>query len=106
MAVAGANRLDDYRSRAVAGAQAATAALAELGVRAIVTGSLARGKFNIYSDVDLLVTSCPRRLKYRIESIVEDTLEGMPFDVIYLDELPAWKAARFKEGAVDASELG
>ena len=105
MAVAVANLLDEYRLRAVAGAQAA-AALAELGVRVIVTGSLARGKYNIYSDVDLLITYCPRRLKYRIESIVEDIPGGMPFDVIYLDELAPWKAARFMEGAIDASDLG
>jgi len=76
MAVAVANLLDEYRLRAVAGAQAAAAALAELGVRVIVTGSLARGKFNIHSDVDLLITYCPRRLKYRIESIVEDIPGG------------------------------
>lgn len=106
MTAAVANRLDDYRSRAIAGARAATAALDELGVRAVVTGSLARGRFNMYSDVDLLVTSCPHRLKYRIESIVEDILGGMPFDVIYLDELAPWKAARFMEGAIDASDLG
>jgi len=30
----------------------------------------------------------------------------MPFDVIYLDELAPWKAARFMEGAIDASNLG
>jgi predicted nucleotidyltransferase len=100
-----ATRTDHYRNRAVASAKAAIAALAEISVDAVVTGSLARGKFGIYSDIDLLVTSCPRRLKYAIESIVEDILNGIPFDVIYLDELPPWKAANFTEGAIDASEL-
>jgi predicted nucleotidyltransferase len=105
MAVEVEMRLDDYRRLAVAGAQAAIAALAELGVRAVVTGSLARGRFGMHSDVDLLVTFCPRHLKYAIEGSVEDALHGMPFDVVYLDELPSWKAVRFTEGAIDASEL-
>ncbi len=99
-------RLDSHRDRAVAGARAATAALAQLGVRTTVTGSLARGSFGLHSDVDLLVTSCPRSLKYAIEGIVEDMLGGMPFDVIYLDELPVWRAAGFMRDAIDASQLG
>jgi len=37
--------------------------------------------------------------------MVEDALGGLPFDVVYLDEIPAWKVARFTEGAVDASDL-
>lgn len=96
---------NNHRSRAVAVAQAAAAALAEMGVRVVVTGSLARGTFGAHSDIDLLIMFCPRRLKYAIEGIVEDMLEGMPFDVIYSDELPPWKLARFTEGAVDASQL-
>ena len=76
-----------------------------MGVRVVVTGSLARGTFGIHSDIDLLVTSCPRRLKYAIEGTIEDALGGLPFDVVYIDELPPWKLVRFTEGAVDASEL-
>ncbi|WP_431281585.1 nucleotidyltransferase domain-containing protein [Humitalea sp. 24SJ18S-53] len=97
--------LDQHRIRAVAAARAATAALAELDVRVVVTGSLARGGFGIHSDIDLLVTSCPRDRKYAIEGLVEDVLSGLSFDVIYLDELPPWKLPHFVEGAVDASEL-
>jgi len=76
-----------------------------MDVGAVVTGSLARGSFGPHSDIDLLVTSCPRHLKYAIEGIVEDILGGMSFDLIYLDELPPWKTARFADGAVHASEL-
>ncbi len=96
---------DDYRNRAIAAAKAATSALAELGVRAVVTGSLARGRFGAYSDIDFLITDCPRHLKYAIEGTVEDALGGLSFDVVYLDELPAWRAPHFLEGAVDASLL-
>jgi predicted nucleotidyltransferase len=98
-------RLGNRRDRAISGARAAVAALAELGVTAVITGSLARNKFGPHSDVDFLITSCPRHLKYAIEWMVEDALEGLPFDVVYLDEIPAWKVARFTEGAVDASDL-
>jgi predicted nucleotidyltransferase len=89
----------------IAATRSAVAALAGLGVRALVTGSLARGGFGPASDVDLLVTACPRQLKYAIEGIVEDALGGIPFDVVYLDEVPAWKVSAFTQGAVDASEL-
>lgn len=97
--------LEQRRVRAVAAAQAATASLAALSVHAVVTGSLARGTFGHHSDIDLLVTTCPRHLKYAIEGVVEDALAGMPFDVVYADELPQWKLVRFKEGSVHASRL-
>ena len=97
--------LEERRLKAVAGAIAATEALALLDVRAVVTGSLARGKFGPYSDIDLLVIECPRHLKYAIEGIVEDELSGMPFDVVYLDEVPQWKLASVTAGAVHASQL-
>lgn len=98
-------RLDDRRDRAISGARAAVCALAELGVTTLVTGSLARNRFGPHSDIDFLITSCPRHLKYAIEGVVEDALGGLPFDVVYLNELPAWKVARFTDGSVDASEL-
>ena len=97
--------LQDRHRIAVAGARAAVAALGRLDVQALVTGSLARGTFGSQSDVDLLVTACPRQLKYAIQAVVEDALGGFPFDVVYLDELPPWRAAQFTAGAVDASQL-
>lgn len=83
----------------MAGARAAIAALAERGVTAEIIGSLAEGRFDQTSDVDLLVTMCPRDLKYAIESVVEDCLPGLSFDVLYLDELPPVQAARYQEAA-------
>jgi predicted nucleotidyltransferase len=97
--------LEKRRLKAVAGARAATEALAVLGVQTLVTGSLARGSFGPHSDVDLLVTECPRHLKYAIEGIVEDKLAGMPFDLVYLDEVPQWKLASFTGATVHASQL-
>jgi predicted nucleotidyltransferase len=99
------DRIADRRARAISGARAAIRALARQGVSARVTGSLATGRFRSGSDIDLLVTDCPPALKYAIESLVEDCLGGLPFDVIYLDELPAAKRAHFLGIAVDASDL-
>ena len=90
-------RLLDRRRRAVAGAKAAIEALRHLGVTAEFVGSLADERFNQSSDIDLLVTDCPRRLKYAIESVVEDCVPGFSFDVLYLDELPPYRAARYLE---------
>jgi len=105
MAVELSMRLDDRRDRAISGARAAVSALAALGVTVVITGSLVRNTFGPHAEVDFLITACPHHLKYAIEGMVEDALGGLPFDVVYLDEIPAWKVARFTEGAVDASDL-
>jgi predicted nucleotidyltransferase len=94
-----------YHRRAIDLARSAADALAELGVTVLVTGSLARGRFGPNSDIDFLVTSCPRRRKYAIEGVIENILEGLPFDVVYLDEIPAWKVTYFTDGAVYVRHL-
>jgi predicted nucleotidyltransferase len=90
---------------AVARARAAVEALRERGVVALVTGSLAEGRFREGSDIDLLVTECPRILKYAIEGLVEDCLMGYPFDVIYLQEIPLSKRESFLGKARDVSDI-
>jgi predicted nucleotidyltransferase len=99
------DRASERRRLAIARANEATARLCELGVKARIIGSLASGRFRSGSDIDFLIVECPRHLKYGIEGIVEDCLEGLPFDVIYLDEIPAHKLARFTREAVDARDL-
>jgi hypothetical protein len=47
----------------------------------------------------------PPHLKDGIEGIVEDRMGGIPFDVVYLDEIPAHKLGRFTREAVDAGRL-
>jgi hypothetical protein len=93
-------------TRALAGARAAIAALRERGVTALLSGSLAEGRFAGSSDIDLLITKCPRSLKYAIEGIVEDHLPGFTFDVIYLDEAPSWLASSLLSKARDLSPEG
>jgi predicted nucleotidyltransferase len=79
--------------------------LAKRGVEARVIGSLARGDFLLHSDIDLLILRCPDELRYRIEGLVEDSLEGMPFDVVYLDEVAPDSRAAILSPSLDASDL-
>lgn len=79
--------------------------LESLGVSSRVIGSLANGSYSGSSDIDFLILDCPRHLKYGIEGRIEDELGGHPFDVVYLDEIPDWKAKRFLVEAVDARDL-
>jgi predicted nucleotidyltransferase len=98
-------RASERRSFAISRAREATAALARLGVEARIIGSLASRRFRPGSDIDFLIVECPRRLKYGIEGLVEDCLGGLPFDVVYLDEVPAHKLDRLTREAVDARDL-
>jgi predicted nucleotidyltransferase len=96
---------DERRDKAIALVKQLVVALAEMGVSVKIIGSLTTQNFGHYSDVDLLVTECPRNLKYRIEGVVEDALPGFRFDVVYLDEIPLHRLHRFTEGQMDASDL-
>lgn len=100
-----ARQTEARRTRAVAAARAVLAWLAEDGVEARVIGSLARGTFKRHSDVDVLVLSCPPDRRYRIEAGVEERMGGLPFDVVYLDEVEPAQAERLQREAVDASDL-
>jgi predicted nucleotidyltransferase len=93
------------RASAVSLTKRLVARLADIGVDAKIFGSLSSGKFNAQSDIDLLVTECPRHLKYKIEGLVEDGLPGFRFDVVYLDEIPAHRRHRFLETVTDAGDL-
>lgn len=80
--------LSDLRSRYLEAAKRVAVSLKERGVEVRLVGSLARGTdFDASSDIDFLVLKCPEDLRYRIEADVEDMLEGIPFDVTYLDEV-------------------
>jgi predicted nucleotidyltransferase len=94
-----------YRAAAITGARQAIAALERKHVKALVTGSLADNSFDLHSDVDILITQCPREMKYAIEAIVEDALGTIPFDVIYLDEIAPRKLRSFTEKARRVEDL-
>ncbi len=96
---------EDRRPWAIARARAAADMMKKKGISALVIGSLAKGDFGPGSDIDFLLTSYPRKYKYAIEAAVEDILGDLPFDVIYLDEIPAERANSYMSGAVDADAL-
>jgi predicted nucleotidyltransferase len=99
------DEVGERRRLAVSRTRGACLALAEMGVTARVIGSLAAGRFGPGSDVDFLIMECPRHLKYAIEGVVEDHLGELPFDVVYIDEIPSWKLDRFTREAIDAGHL-
>lgn len=98
--------LDRRRAQAIAGAQDVARVLGEMGVKVLVTGSLARGEFGPHSDIDFLVTACPRHLKYTIEGVVEDALHGLLFDVVVSRRNSSQEVSPFLNGSIDASKLG
>lgn len=75
------------------------------GVRAGVFGSLAAGRFELHSDVDYVVLECPPALRYRIETDVEERMQGIPFDVAYADEMREPWRSRALAGLRDESAL-
>ena len=84
-------RADQLRAKKEAATQAASRALESLrarGIEASLVGSLKTGTFGLHSDIDILVTKCPRDLVYAIEAELEDIMGGLSFDVVYLDLLP------------------
>jgi predicted nucleotidyltransferase len=90
---------------ALSRAAAALRALEKRGVDAVVTGSLAARKFGQASDVDFLVRACPEHQKYALEAAVEDIMLDIPFDLVYLDELPLRVAERMAGTAATAEDL-
>jgi len=95
----------ERRAAAIERTKAAVAALAAVGVEARVVGSLASGEFMPTSDVDLLVTRCPRDLKYSIEGTVEDILGDIAFDVLYLEEVRPERRDELLRHSADARRI-
>lgn len=69
-------------------AQAAVRKLLEHGVKARIVGSLARGVFRQYSDVDLLIENRGKLDEATIEEVVREQMRDFPFDLLYADRLP------------------
>lgn len=87
--------MTDLRSRYLEAARRVAVSLKERGIEVRLVGSLARGTdFDASSDIDFLVLECPKDLRYRIEADVEEMLDGIPFDVTYLDEV---KSVHFRK---------
>ena len=59
--------------------------LSKAGVSASVVGSLAKGKFRAGSDVDYLIEDRGGLAESRIAGLIEASMEGFPFDVVFAE---------------------
>ena len=102
-----ARHLAAHREQAVRAARAAAAAAVPFGVRVIVFGSLAAGRFHRASDLDLALEG-PAELRHRAEGAVfaAAAAEGFEPDVVWLDSAPDRLAARIRETGRDPASLG
>ncbi len=83
-------RAEQLSAKKAAATMAAARALERLsarGIEALLVGSLKNGEFGLHSDIDILVTKCPKHLVYTIEAELEDIMNGLRFDVVYLELL-------------------
>ena len=55
--------------------------LEAIGIEAWITGSLAKGRFFLSSDVDFVV-NCPRAREYEAFCVIERAMDGFPFHIV------------------------
>ncbi len=78
-------RGDAHKQTAVRLAAATLRKLRKVGVSACVVGSLAKDKFRAGSDVDYLIEDRGGLAESRITGLIEASMDGFPFDVIYAE---------------------
>lgn len=103
-----ASRRAERRKRAVSAAGAALAMLAADRIEARVTGSLAReeASFGEWSDVDLLILSpVPEAQRGKLWLKIESLMGGLPFDLIFADEVDDRLLSSMLKGAKDARTI-
>jgi predicted nucleotidyltransferase len=91
-------RLEAAKTRALASLEALEAA----GIIAQVTGSLARGNFSAYSDVDFLIEGTWADWS-RAVTIIEEHMGDLPIDVVSCLSIPDDQLMFSTDGALDAS---
>jgi predicted nucleotidyltransferase len=94
------------RAQAIKAARAAAAAAAPFGVKVIVFGSLATGRFHRSSDLDLALQG-PETLRWKAIGTVLSaaSAEGFEPDIVWLDDAPPRLAERIRETGRDAASL-
>lgn len=87
-------------------ARAAAAAAAPYGVRVIVFGSLATGRFHRSSDLDLALVG-PEEALFEAGTAVFDAAgrHGFEPDIVELDHAPPRLAAKIREQGRDPGDL-
>jgi predicted nucleotidyltransferase len=101
-----ARHIAAHRAQAVKAAKAAAAAAARFGVRVIVFGSLATGRFHRSSDLDLALDGPEEMLNEAAGAAFGAAAsEGFEPDIVWLDRAPDRLAQRIRETGRDASSL-
>ena len=67
-------------------------------------GSLAKGRFSPFSDVDFVV-NCPREREYDAFRTIEKAMDGFPFDMVPGGRIQDEALPFMMEGAIDAPGL-
>jgi len=76
--------------------------LQDVSIAGWVVGSLAKGRFNETSDVDLVV-DCPKIREYEAFKIIEAAMGDFPFNLVPFQRLREDAIPFMMEGALDAS---
>jgi predicted nucleotidyltransferase len=91
-------RIDTKRIIALKKAEEACLYLCRLGAKeSFIFGSLLSGHFRERSDIDLAVSGLPREHIYNVESKIEEIVGGMRFDLVYMENAPAYLVKRIRE---------
>ena len=101
-------RTELRRAIAVARVAEITSDLKREGVEVAMIGSLATGNFRAHSDIDLLVrTGVDSSWRARVERIVANRLRGtgIPYDLVFADDLTAERLREFEHDLVQTSSL-
>jgi predicted nucleotidyltransferase len=91
-------RTQQREALARAQAEGALAALRQRLVAARLVGSLARGRFLLHSDVDLLIEDRAGLSDGEIYDVVSDHIRDVPFDLVFADYLVPETLALIKNG--------
>jgi predicted nucleotidyltransferase len=101
-----ARHIAAHRAQAVKAARAAAAAAAPFGVRVIVFGSLATGRFHRSSDLDLALEGPTEALFEAGGAVFGAAAEhGFEPDIVELDRAPPRLAQRIRETGCDPASL-
>ena len=93
-----AERIETKRLLALKLAEEACLFLCRLGAKeSFIFGSLITGNFQEHSDIDIGVLGLPPEHIYKVESKIEEILGGMRFDLVYMENAPAYLVEKIRE---------